>query len=172
MSKQLEPWIEGRLRPEPLASRLVHNTFFKRAPLYMASCMAAAVKHPYHPYHPYLSVFTAMCHPYRPYALRKWWRIGTQLPPLDIVYVRFNTTLHYCSCARIDQSLRTLMMAHVAGQHERRPLGIVHLVHRCARIDQSLRTLEAAVSAGVYERRRCRDMCSIKRVTSCDPDKL
>ena len=43
MSKQLAPWIEGRLRPEPLASRLVYNTFFKRAPLYMASCMAAAV---------------------------------------------------------------------------------------------------------------------------------
>ena len=37
------PWVKGRLQPEPLASRVVYKTLFKHAPIYMATCMTAAL---------------------------------------------------------------------------------------------------------------------------------
>ena len=35
-------WLQGRLRPEPAASRIVYNTFFKYSPTYMTTIMITA----------------------------------------------------------------------------------------------------------------------------------
>ena len=35
-------WVQGRLQPEPAATRFIYNTFFKRASTYMGTVMVVA----------------------------------------------------------------------------------------------------------------------------------